>query len=113
MLALEESRQMLIGARKTFEILTDHQNLKYFKKPQKLNQQQVQWITELSEYNFTLWHQPGALNKKADLLSQRADHDQGKNDNENIVLLKPKYFQAQDIVLEGPEVEIMEAIKGT
>jgi hypothetical protein len=47
---------------------------------------------ELAEYNFTLHHRPGALNKRADLLSRRSDHDQGKGDNENVVMLKPEFF---------------------
>jgi hypothetical protein len=54
MLALEEWRQMLLGARQEFEILTDHQNLQYFKKPQKLNWRQVRWIIELAQYDFLL-----------------------------------------------------------
>ncbi len=33
-------------------------------------------------------------NKKADLLSQRDDHDQGREDNDNVVILQPKHFQA-------------------
>ena len=41
MMALEEWRHFLQGARQTFEIWTDHNNLQYFKKPQKLNQQQA------------------------------------------------------------------------
>jgi hypothetical protein len=44
---------------------------------------------------------PGALNKQADLLLRRVDHDQGKEDNQDVVLLKPEYFRAQEIVLEG------------
>ncbi len=34
------------------------------------------------------------VNKKADLLSQRADHEQGKEDNDEVTVLKPKHFQA-------------------
>jgi hypothetical protein len=90
MLALEEWRQMLLGARQEFEILMDHQNLQYFKKPQKLNRRQVCWIIELAQYDFLLRHRPGALNKQADLLSCCAD--QGKEDNQDVVLLKPEYF---------------------
>jgi hypothetical protein len=37
MLTLDEWRQMLLETQQEFEILTDHQNLQYFKKPQKLN----------------------------------------------------------------------------
>jgi hypothetical protein len=54
MLALEEWRSILLGARQEFEILTDHQNLQYFKKLQKLNRRQVRWIIELAQYNFIL-----------------------------------------------------------
>ena len=38
------------------EVLTDHQNLTYFHKPQNLNQQQARWILDLQEYNFTIKH---------------------------------------------------------
>jgi hypothetical protein len=41
MLALEEWRQYLMGASEHFEIWTDHQNLQYFQKPQKLNRRQA------------------------------------------------------------------------
>ena len=35
--SLEEWRQYLLGALEIVEIWTDHQNLQYFQKPQKLN----------------------------------------------------------------------------
>jgi hypothetical protein len=111
MLAQDEYRQLLMGARQMFEIWTDHQNLEYFKKPQKLNRRQARWITELSEYDFSLKHQPRALNQKADLLSRRSDHNQGKDNNKDVVLLKPEYFRAQDIVLTGPEDKVLDEIK--
>ncbi len=69
MLALDKWRHYLLGAAQDFEIWTDHQNLQYFRKPQKLNQQQARWVTELAEYHFSLHHKPGMVNKKADLLS--------------------------------------------
>ncbi len=68
MLALEEWRHYLMGAYQDFEIWTDHQNLQYFRKPQKVNRRQARWITELAEYHFTLHHKAGTANKKADLL---------------------------------------------
>ncbi len=34
------------------------------------------------------------MNKKANLLSQRADHEQGKEDNDEVTVLKPKHFWA-------------------
>ena len=69
MLALSEWRHYLMGATEEIEIWTDHQNLQYFRKPQKLNRRQARWVTELAEYHFVLHHQPGTANKKADLLS--------------------------------------------
>ncbi|SJL06708.1 uncharacterized protein ARMOST_10050 [Armillaria ostoyae] len=94
MLALDEWRHYLMGAAVDFEIWTDHQNLQYFRKPQKLNRRQARWVTELAEYHFTLHHKPGASNKKADLLSRRADHPQGQDDNDEITVLSPEHFRA-------------------
>ncbi|SJL13535.1 uncharacterized protein ARMOST_16979 [Armillaria ostoyae] len=94
MLALDKWRHYLMGATVDFEIWTDHQNLQYFRKPQKLNRRQARWVTELAEYHFTLHHKPGASNKKADLLSRRADHPQGQDDNDEIIVLSPEHFQA-------------------
>ncbi len=54
----------------------------------------ARWVTELAEYHFSLHHKPGMVNKKADLLSQRADHEQGKEDNDEVTVLKPEHFQA-------------------
>ena len=59
MRALEDWRPYLLGAMHPFEIWTDHQNLTYFKKAQKLNRRQACWHTELQEYDFTLIHKPG------------------------------------------------------
>jgi len=39
--ALTKWRQYLLDATKKFEIWTDHENLKYFREPQKLNERQV------------------------------------------------------------------------
>ena len=41
MLALSEWRHYLMGAMEEVEIWTDHQNLQYFQKPQKLNRWQA------------------------------------------------------------------------
>ncbi len=94
MLALKEWRHYLMGAFQDFEIWTDHQNLQYFRKPQKVNRRQARWITELAEYHFTLHHKADTANKKADLLSRRADHDQGQDNNDQVIVLSPEHFKA-------------------
>jgi len=49
MLSLEEWRHYLIGADEVFEIWTDHQNLQYFRQPQKVNRRFTLWPPHLGE----------------------------------------------------------------
>jgi RNase H-like domain found in reverse transcriptase len=92
MLALQEFQRYLINAKEVFEVWTDHANLQYFKKPQKLNRRQAHWLTELQDFHFTLHHIPGKSNSKADILSRRPGHDKGVNDNDDVTLLDPLLF---------------------
>ena len=82
------------------EVLTDHQNLTYFWKPQNLNRRQARWIMDLQEYNFTIKHRPGKTNTKADLLSRRADYPRGENDNKDVILLKEGLFRNIEMQLD-------------
>jgi transposase InsO family protein len=93
MLSLNEWRHYLIGAEEVFEVWTDHQNLQYFRQPQKVNRRQARWLTELSEYHFTLHHKPGDMNVKADFLSRPPGLDKGENDNQNVILLPEHHFK--------------------
>jgi hypothetical protein len=81
------------------EVLTDHQNLTFFRKPQNLNRRQARWIMDLQEYNFTIKHRPGKANTKADLLSRRAGFPKGQDDNEDVILLKENHFRNIEIRL--------------
>ena len=54
------------GAQSKFEIWTDHKNLEYFMKAQKLNRRQAQWVLYLSRFDFILKHVLGARMGKAD-----------------------------------------------
>lgn len=110
MAAIEEWRPYLLGASQPFEIWTDHRNLQYFRKPQKLNYRQARWVITLQDYDFQLSHRPGALMTKADLLSRRADHYQGEDDNCDIVLLKPEVF-AGEIMLEALDTDFVRRAK--
>src|SRR3954465_14747399 len=85
--AFDEWQHYLIGT-KEIEVFTDHQNLTYFRKPQKLNRKQARWVTELAQFNFMLKRQPGHLNSKVDLLSRCTDHDMGQNNSQDITILK-------------------------
>jgi len=90
--ALTKWRQYLLDAKEPFEVWTDHENLKYFREPHKLNGQQARWYLKLQDYDFTLKHIPGKTNTKADILS-RKDQVNTKEDNKDVQLLKDKLWQ--------------------
>ena len=101
------------GAKFKFEIWTDHKNLEYFMKAQKLNQRQARWALYLSRFDFTLKHVPGTKMGKADGLSRRLDWKVDVDrDNKNQVVIKDNWIRSlQKVVIEGPEVEMLEKIK--
>ena len=104
MLTLKEWRHYLIAAHKIFEVWTDHQNLQYFQKPQKIKRRQAGWLMELAQYHFTLHYQPGTSNNKPDFLSRLPGLDKGEKDNENVILLPEYHFcslQPAKIALEA------------
>jgi len=73
MRCLEAWRHFLEGMVVKFEIWTDHKNLEYFMKAQKLNRRQARWALYLSRFNFMLKHVLGSKIGKADSLSRRLD----------------------------------------
>jgi len=86
---LETWRHLLEGAQYKFEIWTDHKNLEYFIKAQKLNRRQARWALYLSQFDFTLKHVAGSKMGKADGLSRRADWKVGVDkNNENQIFIK-------------------------
>ena len=110
---LEAWRHLLEGAQYKFEIWTDHKNLEYFMKAQKLNRRQARWALYLSRFDFILKHVVGSKMGKADGLSRRADWKVGMDkDNENQVIIKDNWIRnICEVVIEGPEVDILEKIK--
>jgi len=108
MRALSEWRQYLLGAKQVFEIWTDHKNLEYFRLPQKLNRRQARWTVEMQEYNFEMRHKPGTQMTKADLLSRRAGHSDGKDDNEGVTLLPEQWFWSTATQVDGAVERILE-----
>jgi len=70
---LETWRYFLEEAKDWFEIWTDHKNLEYFMKAQKLNQRQARWSLYLLRFDFALKHVAGKSMGRADSLSRRVD----------------------------------------
>jgi hypothetical protein len=73
-------------------IFTDHKNLTYFRKAQKLNRRQARWSLLLSEYNIKLVHLPGSKMILSDALSRRPDMIPDKDhDNEDMYYYQTTY----------------------
>ena len=111
MRALSKWRQYLLGAKQVFEIWTDHKNLEYFRLPQKLNRRQARWTVEMQEYDFEMRHKPGAQMTKADLLSRRAGHPDGKEDNEGVTLLPEQWFRSTATQVDGATERILKGAR--
>src|SRR5215469_8845125 len=112
--ALEEWRHFVEGTEQRVEIWTDHKNLEYFRTSKKLNRRQARWSLYLSRFDFELRHRPGKSMGKVDALSRRADHGKGSDDNENMVLLKPEFFEIRALggwQTEGEEKTILNEIE--
>jgi len=110
---LEAWRHLLEEAQFKSEIWMDHKNLEYFIKAQKLNRRQARWALYLSQFDFILKHVLGTRMGKVDGLSRRPDWKIGVDkDNENQVIIKDNWIRnLQEVVIEGPEVDIIEKIK--
>ena len=110
---LENWRHLLEGARFKFEIWTDHKNLEYFMKAQKLNQRQARWALYLFRFNFTLKHVPETKMGKTDGLSRRPNWKVGvEKNNDNQILIKDNWIHSlEKVVIERPKVDILEKIK--
>jgi len=112
---LEAWRHFLEGAAIKFKIWTDHKNLEYFIKAQKLNRRQARWALYLSRFNFTLKHVPGSKMGKADSLSRRPDWEVGvEKDNEDQRLVKPEWLEVRktetvEIIVDG--VDLLEEVR--
>lgn len=90
--ALEAWQHFLQETIETVEIITDHQNLTYFRAPQKLNRRQARWHLFLSEFNLTIKHHLGKTITQADALSRRTGHEKGDEDNKDVTILGEELF---------------------
>jgi len=112
---LEVWKHFLEGAVVKFEIWTDHTNLEYFIKAQKLNQRQAQWALYLFRFDFILKHVLGSKMEKADSLSRKPDWEVGvERDNGDETLVKPEWLEvrktkAVEIIVDG--VDLLEEVR--
>jgi len=112
---LEAWRHFLEGTMTRFEIWTDHKNLEYFMKVQKLNRRQARWALYVSRFDFMLKHVPGSKMEKADSLSRRPDWEVGvERNNEDEMLVKPEWLEVRrtervEIIVEG--VDLLEKVR--
>ena len=82
-------------------------------KAQKLNQRQARWALYLSRFDFMLKYVLRTKIGKTDGLSRKLDWKVGvEKDNEDQVLIKNNWIcNLQEVVIEGPEVELLKKIK--
>ena len=78
-----------------------------------MNRRQARWALYLSQFDFTLKHVAGAKMGKVDRLSRRADWKVGVDkDNNNQVFIKDNWICSMyEVIVEGPEVDLVEKIK--
>jgi len=112
---LEAWKHFLERIMTKFEIWTDHKNLEYFIKTQKLNQRQARWVLYLLRFDFMLKHILGSKIGKVNSLSRRPDWEIGvERDNENEVLVKPEWLKVRraemmEVIVEG--VDLLEKVR--
>jgi hypothetical protein len=91
--ATEDWRHYLEDQDTPFEILTDHNNLKWWTNAQDLMRRQARWALWLSRFNFILKHKPSAQNNRADALSCMDHHKvPDVEDNRQVTVLGPEHF---------------------
>jgi hypothetical protein len=78
------------------EVITDHRNLEYYRKPQNFTRQQANWVSQLQEYDLELKHRPGRLHGQADFLSRPLNVDKGEHDNKQMIGI-PDRFWSTDV----------------
>ena len=88
---LKHNRHLLVGLPHKVLVLTDHENLAHYRHPQKINRRVARYLHMLADFNLELRHIPGSTNK-ADALSQQPNHDDGSQDNEEVVALPDSLF---------------------
>jgi hypothetical protein len=90
--ALTHWRHYLVWTKEPLIIQTDHANLLYWKSARKLNGRMARWHRFLQDYNYEIQHMPSRLYTAADALLQPPGEDQGKDDNEAMIMIPESSF---------------------
>jgi RNase H-like domain found in reverse transcriptase/Integrase zinc binding domain len=90
--ALKKWWHYIQGSGHTTLIHMDHRNLTYFRKAQKLSDQQARWSLFLSEFDIKLQHLPGNKMILSDALSRRPDHCPEEDETKEEILLPDDLF---------------------
>jgi hypothetical protein len=90
--ALKEWWHYIQGSGHTTLVHTDHQNLTYLQKAQKLSDRQARWSLFISEFDIKLQHLPGNKMVLSDMLSRRLDHCPEEDETKEEILLPDNLF---------------------
>jgi RNase H-like domain found in reverse transcriptase len=88
---LKRNRQIVMGSPHKLTLYTDHDNLRFYRHPQKLNRRVAHYIAFLADFNLEIKHLLGRCNQ-ADPLSRHPDYDNGSQDNEEMTALPNSLF---------------------
>jgi hypothetical protein len=98
---LEEWRPEFQGTNKSFGILINYKNLKYFTITKSLNQRQIRWSEFLAGFNFKITYRPGNKAIRPDAFSRRtqdcptkANPEDDRVKNRKRRILGPKAFDS-------------------
>ena len=102
--ALTEWQHYLQGSLHTVTLLSNHQNLAYFRKPQQLNQRQARWSLLLTEYDLKLVHILGIRMIQSDTLSRQPDlcPENNQDNIDKTLLLDGLFISAFTLSEEEP-----------
>eukprot|EP00833_Pecoramyces_ruminatium_P014139 jgi/Orpsp1_1/1188171/evm.model.d7180000062949.1 len=112
--SLENWKHFLKGATHPFVIYSDHRNLLYQKKPEKMTQRLVRWSLFLSEFNFKIEYRSGSSNGKPDALSRRPDfaiNDESSTSDIPFSVLRPENFTAIASIVSSLNDRILQECK--
>jgi len=66
-------------------------------------------VLYLSRFDFTLKYVAGTKIEKVDRLNRRSDWKVAENENNNQILIKEQWsYNLLEVVIEGPEIGILE-----